>query len=574
MQANDLFLRKTFGRYLFPTIFSVLGGTINVFFDGILVGQRLGAEGLAAVNVCMPIFLLLCTVGSLIGSGASILSSREQGKGHSEESRRIYHLSLSLMLISGIIFTAVGLLVLTPLCLFMSGASGLFPLVQTYIGITIAGTLPKMLLYLPFYFLRLDGKNRLSMFIMLLMTCLNIFGDWLCMFVLNLGIGGAALASVISTLVACVLGFVFLQRKGSSFPFGLSWMGLSNIWELLALGSPAALNNLLSAARIMALNFILMLAGGSTAIAVFAVVNNLSEFSLCIVGGIPQTAAPIIGIYTPERNNTGIRILIRQQIRIGLLMIAVYSFLIIAFADPISSWFGVREAMTFPLICLGSSLFFALYNSIMISFYNCSGRVLLANTITFSRLASFSLVLALLLPKIGLSVWLFLPLSECLSMALWLIVANCISRRKRTLSPILLLDDSWEKRGQILDFSVLTTAEAICEASGRITDFCENNSLSPKKTMGISLAIEELMLVLTQKCLSSSQTESMDLRAFALNDTMGIRIRCGGRPYNPMEPKEIEKNGEEFMGIEMVQNLAEAIVYQRTFGTNSLLILF
>lgn len=574
MEANDLFLKRIYGKQLFPTILAVLGGTINVFFDGILVGQKLGAEGLAAVSLCLPIFLLLCTAGSLIGSGASILSSKEQGQGHSDNCLKIYRLSLSLMLIFGVFFTIVGLLFLEPLCGFSIKDPALYPLVYSYAAITIIGALPKMLLYLPFYYLRLDGKSQLSMLIMLVMTFLNITGDWFFLFVLNTGIGGAALASVLSTLTACILGFAFLQRKGSLFPIGLAWAKFTKIWELLSLGSPAALNNFLSAVRVMALNFILLSTGGSVTVAVFAVVNTLSEFSYCIIGGVPQAAVPFLGIYAVEHNNSGIRFLVKQQIKTGLFLTAAYSLVLVLFSGMIGTWFGVEENLTLPIFCLGISLIFALCNSVMTVLYNCSGRVSLANTITFLRLAGFSILFAILLPKWGFSVWLFLPIAEGLTMVFWFLRARWISHGNKKLRPILLLDDSLYQQGRVLDFSVQTSPEAICDASGRITDFCEENDLSPKTTMRISLAIEELMMVMTKKCLNGAETESMDLRVFVLQGTMGIRIRCGGIPYNPMLPTEIERNSEDYMGIKIMENLAIDILYQRTFGTNSLLILF
>ena len=73
---NDRFLKKTFGRYLIPTMVGTLGGTINVLVDGIIVGQKIGSDGLAAVSICMPVYLLLCTVGSLLVSGGCVCSSR------------------------------------------------------------------------------------------------------------------------------------------------------------------------------------------------------------------------------------------------------------------------------------------------------------------------------------------------------------------------------------------------------------------------------------------------------------------------------------------------------------------
>lgn len=573
MQANDRFLKKTFNRYLVPTMFSVLGGTVNVLFDGILVGKKLGPDGLAAVNLCMPLYLLQCPLGSLVGAGGALLSAAALGRSEEEKSRSLYQLSNILLLAVGLLFTAGGLLMLTPLVRFMSGGSGLDGLVRPYAGIIVAGTLPKLLLYIPFNYLRLDGRHRAVLLIMLTMTWLNIFGDWYLMFVLDMGIDGAALASVLSTLAACVAGYCFLQSKKSAFRFGGKIAPLKNIGPLLSRGSASAMNNLFSAVRVLALNFILLQAGGSPAVAVFAVVNSISEFSLCIISGIPQTASPMIGIYAAERNNTGIRILARRQVRLGLLFTGVFGAGAVVFAAPIGRCFGTGESLYLPLACLGVSLLFAVVNSIMTDLYNCVEHLFLANLITLCRLVVYTVLFAFLLPLVGWPVWLFLPAAELFSALTWVAAAGLYTRKNSHLSPLLLLDETWEKEGRVLDFSVQTDAASICDASEKISDFCQSNALSVKQAMRVSLAIEELMVVLRDRCMDGCETESMDLRAFAVPEEIGIRIRCAGKAYNPVDPRELKINSEEFMGISMIMGMVQKTRYQRTFGVNSILVI-
>ena len=87
--------------------------------------------------------------------------------------------------------------------------------------------------------------------------------------------------------------------------------------------------------------------------------------------------------------------------------------------------------------------------------------------------------------------------------------------------------------------------------------------------MRVSLALEEMMTLITQ--FNPDQTMSFDVRVFSMPGVIGIRIRYGGIDFNPLDEEYAED--ERFMGVVMVRHLVETVVYQRTFGVNSLLIL-
>ncbi len=575
MEANDIFLRTTYNRYLIPTIFAVLGSTVNVFIDSVLVGQSLGERGLAAINLCMPVYLVLCTVGALIGAGASFVSSREIGRNAAHKSREVYCQAILLSSICALCICEAGYVFLDPLASALSAGSDLQEWVHTYLGIIFIICLPKFLLYIPYYYLSLDGKNKRVTAVMLAMAALIALFDVLFLFVLHWGIAGAAWANVAATAIACVFGFAFLQRKDSGFQIKRQKFNIGGIAGILKNGSPVAMDNLFTAVRVIFLNAILLAAGGSAYVSVFAVATSIGEFMLCILYGVPQTASAILGVYSGEQDHSGIRILVKRQFRAGLLIMAVACAVLIMFSGQIGLLFGVEGAAAAPaLICLASSLLFAQINSNMTFYFNSIGRILLANIITVARVFLFAVAAALCLSSSGGLVWLFYPISEAAALLLWLCIVKAVSRRNRALSGILLLDDSLEKRGQTLNFSVNTEAGAICESSAKILAFCESNGLSDRQSMTISLAIEEALTITSVKCFAGRQDGSIDVRVFHLEDSTGIRFRYGGLPFNTVEfaSRDDDSLGET-MGIKMILQMAKSVLYQRTFGVNSLVIL-
>lgn len=574
MKATDIFLKSTYYRYLIPTIFSVLGGTVNVFFDGILVGQSLGEQGLAAISLCMPVYLIFCTIGALIAAGASIVSSREIGRNHIKKSNSIFRLSILIAAVCAVCISIAGFIFVNPLAVLLSGGSELLDMVKTYLEIIFIVCLPKFLLYIPYYYLSLDGKNKKVSFIMLTMAALNILFDVIFLFLFRWGIAGAAYANVIATSLACIIGFVFLQQKNSNFRLKRQKVSFGQTAAIIKNGSPVALDNLFTALRVIMLNSILLASGGSAYVSVFAVATGISEFMLCILYGIPQTASSIIGVYSGEQDNGGIRILVKRQFRVGMLIMAAASVVIIVFSNKIGYLFGVEGNVGPALICLASSLLFAQINSNMTFYFNSVGRIFIANMITIARVFLFAVVAAMSLSSFGQAVWLFFPLAEIATLFMWLMIVAVVSRRHKNLSPILLLDDSLEKKGSTLNFSVKTDAGAICVASSKISEFCEANKLSSKQSMTISLAIEEMLIISLKKCFDNRADGSIDVRVFHLEDSTGIRFRYGGLQFNPIEyAKGDDDSLGETLGIKMIVNMAKKVRYQSTFGVNSLIIL-
>lgn len=573
MEQNKEFIKNTYIKYLFPNVLSVIGGMVNVLFDSILVGRSLGTQGMAAVNLCMPVYLLLCTIGSLLVSGTAITAAREIGSNNQEKAQKLYSTAIITSVASSLLVMAVGLLLLPKITMLLCSDVMLREMVEVYTGITLTGALPKVLLYVPFWYLRLDGKNTEVTVIMFLMTGLNIALDIFFLFGLKSDIGGAAWASVIATAAACLVGMLFLGRKQSSFHFQFKCVHLQELWNVLVTGSPSAANNLLSALRVLVINSLLLSAFGGAAVAVFAAVNNISEFSLCILNGVPQTASAMLGVYIGERDNASTRLLMRQQWRWGFLCIGAFSTIVILCSGMLHRVFGLDVSLTVPLFCLCVGLFPGLANSVMTAFYNVNGRIVLANVITLLRIFLLAVGVLWVMIVLEWNVWLFLPLCEFLTLFIWLAAAVGVRVRDKSLSSLLLLDETLDREGRVMGFSVQAVIEDICEASDKITQFCEDNEMDQRQTMSISLAIEEIMIVILNKNSKAKSGMTYDVRAFALTGKMGIRIRYGGKLFNPLEEMREEQNADLYMGIRMIADLAQNILYQQTFGVNTLIIL-
>lgn len=571
LKQNDVFLKKAYLGALFPCMLSILSSNINILVDGIIVGQVLGIDGLAALNLCLPVFLTLCVAGSFVVSGTAIAASTAIGRNEETLTQRFYHLAIGLSLAISIAITVVGILGLDVITAILCHDDSLAGMVRTYTGVTILGAAPKILLYVPFWFLRLDGRNREMTIVMATMAVGNIILDIVFLYGLEMGIFGAALASVMATAVAVAIGFLFLCQKKSGFHFGIRFrVHKAELETICKNGSPAALNNLTQTLRVFAVNYILLLYGNTVYVAMFAAVNCIGEFSLCLIQGVPQAAAAMLGVYCGEKDNGSARILMKLQWRYGWRYAILFGAIIVGGAGVIAGLYGLYASLYGAMACLAVSIFPGLLCGIFSGYYNVSDHAGWANLIIVSRVILFPVAALLLLYHLQMEPWLFMVMGEMAALIFWFACIRLSHRGNRKLSPYLLINDALEQERKVLDFSVEGSVEAICDACERVSEFCEDNGMSMKQVMRMSLSMEELMTMIVKE--NGEQRISFDLRLFAIKEAKGIRIRYNGREYNPFgRTQEMEE--ENYLGIRMIYDMVGSITYQRTFGMNLLQIL-
>ncbi len=572
IHRDDRFLKSIFRHFLPATMLSVLGATINTLVDSAIVGNMMGERALAAINLCGPISLMCCAAGAFIGSGGSFLAASCVGQNDEEGSCKCYTLSVVLELVLGLLI-ASGSMFISPIVGLLGANERVYQFTMEYARILLWSAPFKCLIYVPFNFLRLDGKPGASSVALITMTAVNGVLDVL-LIKLGFGMAGVSAASAIGSAVGVAIGFLY-QRGGSFRLVSLNGAG-SKIKKMMELGTPAALNNLLSMARMMLLNRLLMKLGGSAWVAAFTVAGSISDFALCVLNGVPQTAAPLIGVYCAEKNNVVLRRLMNMQFRYGETFITIFTLLTSVFSSQLCGLFGLEASAQAVLAMrmLALSLPPAMLCTIMFYFYNASGHVLLSNIITIFR-SLFAVMPAFAFGYFGLPVWLFFPASELMTLAALLPVLWLFHRKNANLSHVMLLDEILEREGKVIDFSVENSLPAVTRAAERISSFCSNNNLNPKQAMAVSLSIEEMLIILLEHCFHPGENVTADVRVFAVQGEVGVRIRNAGEQFNPLAYYEEHKDTDmlgDTLGIVLIQNMAKTVKYQRTFGVNTLTI--
>ena len=562
MEQKSNLLQNVYIKAIFPNMIAILGGTINVFVDGILIGQKMGDVGIAAVNQSLAVYLILCTIGSLFAAGASAESAHAMGKRDVKRAKEYFEIAVETAFLISIVFCIAGVL-LSPFLAGMLGSETTKSLIETYIRITFIGGVFKVMLYIPYYYLRLVGKMKQAASAMTFMTVLNIVLDYIFLFPLNMGIAGAAWASVAATSITCGICFYILCGKEDTFKIRFCKPKMNRLKDIFISGSPMASNNLFSTVRILVLNFIMNLAGGSSLVTVFAITNNLNEFSICVQNGIPQTGSALLGVYHGENDSQELKKLLVLQLKSGILISAVTAGVIALFSGKVGLLFGSHLDVRVAVICWAVSLIFATCNNVMNYYYYSIRQATMANLITVLRVFAVTSVVAWCLKDMGNGLWMFYPLSEIFSFVIWGVYGTLYAKKQKK-DNLLFLE---KEEGVSIHVAVSCDVEEICNVSARINDFGDEQGLDMQQTMTLSLAVEELLMITAEKSLQNQG--SMDLRVLKTKEGAILRIRCGGESFNPLEHAE---DNLEYMGVSMIMKMATKTQYQSTLGLNTLIV--
>ena len=177
-------------------------------------------------------------------------------------------------------------------------------------------------------------------------------------------------------------------------------------------------------------------------------------------------------------------------------------------------------------------------------------------------------------------IWLSFAVSELVTLLVMITAARVKCRKNKNIEGLLLLDKRYEETDRYLAFSVETTADEASNAARKIAVFCKEKEMSSKTIITISLAVEEMLLIIFEHCLPDRGKQYADVRIVRMGEKIILYMRCAGKLFDPISyyKKRKEEAGNEVLvddslGIEMIVKQAQDVMFSRTFGMNNLTIL-
>ena len=406
-----------------PASIGILVMSLNILIDTIFVGQWIGSNAIAAINVVLPVSFFIAAIGMAIGIGGGSIISRALGEKNIKKAKHTFGNQITLTFCVTLTLSFLGLVFLEFLIPVFGGKGDLYELAKTYYVIVLYGVPVLGFCMMGNNTMRAEGKPEYAMYAMMIPSVTNLLLDYILIYQLDMGMLGAAWATTISYLVTAVfIGYFFLSNK-SELKIGFSDLNLSSllVGEISALGSVTLARQAMVSIVFLLVNNILFSSGGEPTVAVYAIISRMLMFALFPVIGITQGFIPIVSFNYGSKNYKRVYDVVIKAVILSSLFASTVFTLIFYFSEDIVTVFtdenkilkDTPSAMRWVFAAtpiIGIQLIGAAY-------FQAIGKAIPALLLTLTRQGFFFVPLLFILSnKIGVfGVWLAFPLAELVS---------------------------------------------------------------------------------------------------------------------------------------------------------------
>jgi putative MATE family efflux protein len=290
---------KLLKKYAVPGIIAMTASSLYNMVDSIFIGHipDVGSLALAGLAVTFPLMNLSAALGTLVGVGAATLTSVLLGQKNYDAANKVLANDISLNCITGVLFAALCLVFINPILYFFGASDNTLVFAREYMQIILVGNVITHLYFGLNALLRSSGNPRLAMRLTLFTVISNTILDPIFIFVLGMGIRGAALATVLCQALALSYSLRYFMRKDnvphlSKKVFSLDWRIAK---DSLSIGMGPFLMNSASCIVTMFINQQLLRYGGDLAIGSYGIANRINFMFIMVVMGFNQGMQPIAG---------------------------------------------------------------------------------------------------------------------------------------------------------------------------------------------------------------------------------------------------------------------------------------
>ncbi|HHG83342.1 MAG TPA: MATE family efflux transporter, partial [Bacteroidetes bacterium] len=388
-----------------PASIGILIMSIYMIVDTIFVGHYVNGLGIGAITVVMPITFLIASVGMAIGVGGASMISRALGAKDGEMANRTFANQVSLTLTLAIGAVAIGSFFETEVLALFGAKAGIVPYAEEYFQVVLWGVPFLAWAMMTNHVIRSVGASRMAMLVMIIPAIANIVLDPIFIIGFDMGMRGAALATVLSYVASAGFGGWFLLSGKSELRLLKKFIPLQRkiVAEIISIGGVSLVRQGVVSLLYIVMNHTLFSYGGENAVSVFGIIARLMMFANFPVLGVAQGFLPIAGYNFGAGNWERVRAAIRLSLLTGTALSLLTFAGILLFPHEISALFSNEQMlldqtgpailivfMATPLITL--QLIGAVY-------YQAIGKPLPALLLTLSKQGFFLIPLILILPN-------------------------------------------------------------------------------------------------------------------------------------------------------------------------------
>ena len=423
IQLSEHFTYRKLLRFTLPSMVMMVFTSIYGVMDGVFISNFVGSDPFAAINLIMPLLMILGALGFMLGSGGSALVGFYLGMGQEKRANEIFSLLIYVLLGVGAALTVLGLLFLEPVARLLGADADLLPYCVRYGRIVLLGLIPFTLQNVFQSFLVTAERPHFGLYITVGAGVTNMVLDALLVAVIPLELEGAALATLI---IQCVGGFLpliyFLWPNTSRLRLTRTRWELRPVLKSAANGSSEFMTNISMSIVTMLYNWQLMRLMGADGVTVFGIIMYVSFIFVALFLGYSMGSAPIVSFHYGAGNQAELRGLFRQSLTIILSMSVGLTLLAIVLAKPLAMIFvsydpALLSVTTRALAIYAVSYLLTGFNIYASSFFTALNDGLVSALISFARTLVFQVLAVLTLPLLWEAdgIWAAVILAEGLA---------------------------------------------------------------------------------------------------------------------------------------------------------------
>ena len=426
IQLSDHFSYSKLIKFTLPTIAMMIFTSIYGVVDGVFVSNCVGSDAFAAVNLIMPIIMILGSVGFMIGTGGSAIVSKTLGEGKKEKANEYFSMLVYLCVVSGVILSVIGIIFTGPIAVLLGAKGSIAKDCVTY-GRTVFFMLTGLFLQNAFQsFLVVAEKPKLGLFVTLLAGFTNMFLDFLFVYVLRFGVFGAALATGISQFVGSVIPMIYFAGcKNNVLKLTKCRFNKDIIIKTCINGSSEMVTNMSMSLVNILYNMQLMKYIGTNGVVAYGIIMYVGFIFVGTYMGYAVGSAPVISYHYGAGNKDELKNLFKRSLTIIIVSSVVMTLIAEIIAGYLAGIFvsydnNLLELTTEAIRIYAVSYLISGVNIFASSFFTALNNGVVSAVISFMRMFVFQIVMILLLPVVlGISgIWTAVIAAEVLSVVI------------------------------------------------------------------------------------------------------------------------------------------------------------
>lgn len=413
-------ITKQFLKYTLPTVAAMLVNGLYQVVDGIFIGQYVGADGLAAINVAWPIIGAVLGIGMMVGVGTGAVVSINQGAGNKDKAKSILSTGLIFLFL---LFPVLSLFLwqYADSLLLAQGVEGeVFQLAKQYIDVLIVSSLFSLgSIAIPFL-LRNDNSPNFATVLMIIGAVVNIALDYLFIAVMGWELEGAAIATAMAQFVVTLMGVGYFFSRYATMRLSLATLSfrVKELPEICSIGLSSFFMYLYGSAMVAVHNWMFTQFGNVVMIGAYAIIGYVVTIYYLTVEGIANGMQPLVSFNHGGKNREAVAKLFNLAAWSSVLLGIAFVLLLNIYPEQIIAVFNSEDAELMTQATLGIRLhMFALFLDGFIvvagAYYQAVGQSKKAMFVTIGNMAvqiPFLFTLPYLFGLVG--VWIAYPLSN------------------------------------------------------------------------------------------------------------------------------------------------------------------